>query len=102
MLLEEPTAGMTGTRHVKVYTGNGRPRLPLVSESSTNITFHLLKNRLEAVSFSVVHRREILDSEPLRFLQTHIFKPPVVAEADSKLRRLSLEQNTDYSQNSLL
>ena len=49
------------------------------------------KNGLEALSFSVAHRQEILDSEPLRILQTHFFKPPVVTEADSKLRRLSME-----------
>ena len=89
--LKEPTAGMTSTRHTMVHTGNRRPRLHLISEFLTNNTLHLLKNGLEAISFSMVHRKEILDSKPLRILQTHIFKPPVVTEADSKLRRLSME-----------
>ena len=82
---------MTSTRRTMVHLGNRRPRLHLTSELLTNNTLHLLKNGLEAVSFSMVHRQEILDWEPLRILQTHLFKPPVVTEADSKLRRLSME-----------
>ena len=89
--LKEPTADVTSPRRTVVHMGNRRTRLHLISEFPTNNAFHLPKNGLEALSFSVVHRQEILDSEPLRILQTHLFKPPVVTEADSQLRRLSME-----------
>lgn len=43
-----------------------------VSESLTNIKLNLLKNGLEAVLLSMVHRQEILDSESIKDpLNTH-------------------------------
>lgn len=61
----------------------------------TNIEFNLLKNGLEAVPLSMVHRQEILNFEPVGILSTHLLKPPVMAEAISKPGRPPVEWSTD-------